>query len=93
MAAQFGSSESNVTEDTIAYMNLKKQNEEAEKFQYRAMKELRKIQSSPVYTKGYLKIKFPDMYVLQAAFSPSETAGFIYDYLRDVWKINNIVFG
>lgn len=66
-------------------MKLKKQNEDAQKFQNRAMKELQKLKSSPVFYKGYIKFKFPDAYIMRATFSPSETSEFVYSFLKNVF--------
>ena len=68
----------------MQYMRLKKENEEAQMVSHRAAKKLQKLKKTPMYTKGYIRFKFPDMYILQAAFSPSETMTFVYQFLRDV---------
>jgi len=70
--------------DIQKYLSLKQESREVQKFSYRAMKELKALRQTPVCTKAYIKLKFPDMYVLQAAFSPSESAEFIYAFVRDV---------
>eukprot|EP00826_Nyctotherus_ovalis_P008893 TRINITY_DN12314_c0_g1_i4.p1 TRINITY_DN12314_c0_g1~~TRINITY_DN12314_c0_g1_i4.p1 ORF type:complete len:127 (+),score=41.67 TRINITY_DN12314_c0_g1_i4:363-743(+) len=74
------------TMQTLSYMTLKKENEEALKFHNRALKELQRIRKMPVFSKGYVKFKFPDTYILRAAFSPSESALFLYTFLKDVCK-------
>jgi len=71
-------------EISVKYMRLKKENEEAQSFKNRAMKKLQKLKKTPVYSKGYLRFKFPDMHILQAAFSPSENIEFVYKFLKDV---------
>eukprot|EP00826_Nyctotherus_ovalis_P034648 TRINITY_DN2904_c0_g1_i11.p1 TRINITY_DN2904_c0_g1~~TRINITY_DN2904_c0_g1_i11.p1 ORF type:complete len:257 (+),score=85.52 TRINITY_DN2904_c0_g1_i11:1078-1848(+) len=71
-------------DEAQTYLKLKRENEEAQMFKYRALRELQGLRKTPVYTKGYIKLKFPDMYVLQAAFSPSETAEFVYSFIREV---------
>lgn len=74
-------------DETLSYLKLKRENEEGQMFKYRAMRELQGLRKTPVYTKGYVKLKFPDMHVLQAAFSPSETAEFVYSFVREVTSV------
>lgn len=69
---------------TLSYMTLKKENEEAQRFHNRGQKELQRIRSTPIFSKGYVKFKFPDSRVLRAAFSPSESALFLYNFLKHV---------
>ncbi len=69
---------------TYSYMRLKKENEESQEFQSRAKKQLEKLRKTPVFSKGYIRFKFPDAHILQAAFSPNETMEFVYKFLRDV---------
>jgi len=66
-------------------MTLKKQNQEAQQFHNKGLKELKKIKNVPVFYKGYVKFKFPDTFILRAAFSPSETAKFLYTFLEKVY--------
>jgi hypothetical protein len=71
--------------ETYYYMTLKKQNQEAQKFHSRGLKELEQIKNIPVFSKGYVKFKFPDTFILRAAFSPSETVKFLYSFLQNVY--------
>ena len=71
-------------EITYKFMRLKKENEESQEFHNRARKQLEKIRSTPVFSKGYIRFKFPDMHIFEAAFSPSETMSFVYSFLKGV---------
>ena len=74
-------------EATIGYMKLKTENEAGQMFQRRVKKQLESIRKAPVFSRGYIRFKFPDMFILQIAFSPSETMQFIYTFLKPVLKL------
>ena len=71
---------------TRTFLQLKKENEAASEFQSRAKKQLEHLKKAPVFSKGYIRFKFPDSMFMQAAFSPSETMEFIYSFLKGVCK-------
>lgn len=61
-----------------------KEKEKHKTFQSKGKNELEKLKKIPIFTKGYIRVKFPNSLILQAAFSPKETMEFVYKFLRDV---------
>ncbi len=65
-------------------LRLLQENEASSVFRSRAKLELQKLRSVPVFSKAYIRIKFPDMHIFQATFSPSESMAFVYQFLKSV---------
>lgn len=72
-------------EAKMKFLQLKKENEINQAFHSKGKQELDRVKNLPVIMKGYIRFKFPDSYLLQAAFSPKETICSIYAFLKPVY--------
>lgn len=57
--------------------------EKKSKFQNKRYQELEKIVNAPTHTRGNIRIKFADGYVLQGTFGAKEKVADIYDFVRE----------
>ena len=66
-----------------AAKNLIVQNKQRENFRFRGDRELQRELNKGNFTRGRIKIRFPDQFVIVASFGAKETVQSVYDFVKE----------